>query len=1559
MSKYKNFISPVNHPESYLSGSAIESMIDRAEKLELPYFAATDHGYFTSIIKGYTYTKNKKIKFIAGVELFFKDKNCPIIKGTPSEDIKYFKIVVHAKDQPAYQNLVKMSSDAGRDKIQVGDNYYPSFNWSDLEKIAKTNVTVCTSNVECMVSKHLLVDRADLALKYYKKLLSLFGNDFYPTIIPYKHDKYWRAIAEISLGKSEHKAHIPLTDRIEFEEFKDNKDPNKARWDNVNTISTPSKLIRFNKTKKRITHVFLDKVRHKVKPDFQAVNSVNIINHFQDLPGGDIQAKANNFIIKITEKFGNSKNLLINSYSYFANEGDKVVQDMKLGEEKRIYQAQYMATTEDVVGYLKESLGLNEDEILNIVNNSYAFAEKFKDFELKYDYRLPKPEGDTKQLLIEQIKKVRRMKWDDPQWVAQFREELALLTQNEVMDFIPYFLPIVDVYDYYDEMGYLTGPARGSAGGFLISYLIGITHIDPIKYGLYSSRFITMDRIRAGNLPDIDCDLESRVPLVGKGGNSGYLFKKYGNKAAQISTRTLLRIKSAILDANRFVNGGKLEEEVQKLSKSLPNTPQGVNDYEYVFGYEKDEAHVPGLLEQNEDLQKYAAARPEEWNIVTRALSLARQNSRHACFASQTLVETSHGMVPICEQPTNANDKAIKVWSNGIQDTIVISMNNGVSIRCTPDHKFLSNGIWIEAKDLIYKPVDYRIPQHTSSNATSMDEDEAFALGWFLNDGNYVKSAKRFEFYFTPHKDLEALDIVRNWLNRMGIELKPASKRHDTYVCYNLHTLFEIEENTPIKRLPRIFWNLDEKSQNAFMRGLFSANGYCLNTRPFIGIKLTSKLLLSDIALWLNSKGIHTSCAYNKPRKIQHHNGTYISKSTGILSIPHVTNKIKFSQRVGFVQTYKQYRLDEIINSAINTQYYPKQTTCIAIENNDPTEVWDFNEPKENMAHINGVLAHNCAFIVSNTPIEDTVPIMEVGGVKRVTQPEHKQCEWAGLIKYDFLVVSQLRDINLALKYINKKNDDKNLKTGYFNHNNKLTYIWDLPEEPEVFKMLSEGKTETVFQLHSATATSIVKDVKPTSVMDCAVITSLGRPGPLDFKDEKTGRNMAEEYAWRKRGASKSDIPILQEMLPETFGVLVFQEQITKLAKELAGMGVEDSENVRIAVGKKKKKLIDSLKPIFVEGAAKKCGEETANIIWDMMETFARYGFNKSHAVAYSVISYACAYLKYYYPLEWWAAILSNADDKEINEEFYKYVKDMVLPPDINKSTEEITIDHDNGKILQKLSIISGFGEVAASNVISMRPYSSVEDFVRKKPCGPVMAKKLIHVGVLDSLFAKDDTLLNKITKYETAVVQVEFEDKIQKYKEKIENETDEKKKIQIQNRLETYIKKGPKEPDISSFYLNITPKVDYLTKKSIYPTMNINLETVLKQDYQIPILINKGKRTIQNKYGRGTMLVTSETLEIIDKAILEQDAYFVVPGYVMEMTERPFGHGKKMLKIVIDSSGYISEKIIWPDYNSGQLNYPTELKKGSIAYFFYSKKAMNTNTKIFDVVVEEASILS
>lgn len=1198
-----SYVNISNHTESYLTASTLSSMISKTKEIQSNYFAVTENGTLVSALKAYYAAKNAKLSPILGIDLFFKDENCPIISGTPSDQSKYFKLLMYFKDQSAYQEMVKMISDPSRKKVKIGeDHQFPLFNWSDLERLSKFNVSVSTSNVEDIVSKHLIFNRPDLSKKYYQKMVDIFGNNYTPALNVYEQTHFQERLIQITLSGNM-KIKLPLHTRVETDSkgFK-----NKA-----------IDIYKFGKRHKKLLVIYYNGLKSKIKVENQQIVKVEMVKEFVQIATGDVQLAANKFFLE------NHKGpLLLSSYAYYSNKDDKIVQNLKLGEDgKFLHQDLYIRAPHEVALYLK-NIGLEIDQIRGLFSNTIAWARDFDDFKIKYDINLvdygPKPE----KLLMEAIQRRGRMRWDDPRYVSQLKQEIDLLVNNGVVNLCPYFLPLIEISDYYVKNDRLPGPARGSAGGFLVSYLAGITQIDPIKYGLSTERFLTKDRVQQGNFPDIDWDSEGRELLVGDDGNSGYLKSRFGNKYAQISTRGLLRVKSAILDANRFLHG-EVQPEIQKLSKSLPNTPQGISDHDFLFGYESNDEHVSGLFETNEDLKKYAEERPKEWELVKKAVSLTRQMGRHAC-----------------------------------------------------------------------------------------------------------------------------------------------------------------------------------------------------------------------------------------------------------------------------------------------------------------------------------------AWVLSSDAISNIVPITEIGGVEQVTQFEAKECEKAGLVKYDFLVVSAIKDIRVCIEKINERHGDK-LEVGYFKHEGSLVYAWDLPEVQGVYDMMSDGETETVFQFNTTSVTPFVQAVKPNQIEGLSAITALVRPGPLDYVDPNTGRNMAEEYVERKFGRSKGDIEILSQLIPETYGVLIYQEQITKIAKELGKMSVVDAENVRIAMGKKKLKLMDSLKPVFVEGAKQQVGEETALKIWDMMATFGRYGFNKAHSTAYAVIGYACAFLKYHYPLEWWAAVLTHAETKEINEVFYKYVKDIMLPPDINLSKEEITIDYENKKLRQKLSAIAGLGDKVVEKIVAARPFKDLRDFAEKKPCGPSMTRKLIYIGALDSLMPSEaNSMLKKMWTYEETVKQIDYDEKLANLRSQPHSEEVEKK-------IEKLVKAGRAKAKIDPYYTVVDPLKDYLIKKEICPTMNMDLYEIIKKYSKNNTVMDRGNSVnILDARGREVRLAKPNILEALDTNIVDRDVFFCVPAYVMKSEEFPYAkNSKKALKMVVDSSGYISEKVVWPDYNTGELIYPKALKKGCLAFIFYHKKPQRDGVNIYDISVEVEGI--
>jgi hypothetical protein len=290
--------------------------------------------------------------------------------------------------------------------------------------------------------------------------------------------------------------------------------------------------------------------------------------------------------------------------------------------------------------------------------------------------------------------------------------------------------------------------------------------------------------------------------------------------------------------------------------------------------------------------------------------------------------------------------------------------------------------------------------------------------------------------------------------------------------------------------------------------------------------------------------------------------------------------------------------------------------------------------------------------------------------------------------------------------------------------NNGFHDIWNLPDSNKVYEDFCKGSVETVFQFDAFAARAGLRHFMPhdgvlplNSIDSLSVFTALDRPGPLDaYVTDENGKqhNMLVEYANRSKGlAPVGNIPVFDELLPESFGVLCFQEGLQYVFQKVGGTTGIEANNFRNRISKKKLLDVEKKdKPLFMKGAVEKYGLTTANMMWDQMVTFGQYGFNASHAVSYVTISYACAFLKRYFPLEWWTGVLSNASRKEIDERFWKYVSKFMLLPDIQKSGKSFQIEGD--KIRAPIWLVNGIGEKAQQLMNNLAPFSDISDMLRK-----------------------------------------------------------------------------------------------------------------------------------------------------------------------------------------------------------------------------------------------------
>lgn len=377
---------------------------------------------------------------------------------------------------------------------------------------------------------------------------------------------------------------------------------------------------------------------------------------------------------------------------------------------------------------------------------------------------------------------------------------------------------------------------------------------------------------------------------------------------------------------------------------------------------------------------------------------------------------------------------------------------------------------------------------------------------------------------------------------------------------------------------------------------------------------------------------------------------------------------------------------------------------------------------------------HAAGIVISPTPLVDHLPLFVDKEGNVLTQYPGPDVDSIGLIKFDFLGLKTLTLLNNAVERI-RKNRDVDIDLSALALEDRKTY-----------QTLTRGDTVGVFQMEGSGIRKLITQLKPSCFEDIIAVIALFRPGPLDS-------GAAEQFIKRKHGKEQISYPhpLLEPVLKETYGVTIYQEQVMQIAQVLAGYSLEDADNLRRAMGKKKKEVMQEERAKFLKGTAKNnLPEKVAGEIFDAMETFAAYGFNKSHAAAYAVISFQTAYLKTHYPQEFMAALMS-LEMGDINKT-YKNIAECrlqniaVLPPDVNESDQDFTVSGE--KIRFGLGAVRGVGAKAIEVIQLARqdgPFTDLYDFcsrVRGSQVNKRVMESLIKCGALDSLKASRAQLL-------------------------------------------------------------------------------------------------------------------------------------------------------------------------------------------------------------------------
>ncbi len=388
-------------------------------------------------------------------------------------------------------------------------------------------------------------------------------------------------------------------------------------------------------------------------------------------------------------------------------------------------------------------------------------------------------------------------------------------------------------------------------------------------------------------------------------------------------------------------------------------------------------------------------------------------------------------------------------------------------------------------------------------------------------------------------------------------------------------------------------------------------------------------------------------------------------------------------------------------------------------------ELWDISTKLEGMPRHTGT--HAAGVVIAPAPVVDYMPCFKMGVNILTTQFEKEQVEEQGLVKMDILGLRNLTVIGDALKNIKQS---RGLDID----------IDNIPlDDQAVYEMLSAGDTDGVFQLESDGMRTYLRALKPERIEDIIAMVALYRPGPLEG-------GMVNDFIKRKHGETKVEYPhpMLEPVLAETYGVMVYQEQIMQVASTMAGFTLGQADELRRAMGKKKPEVLAAKRKDFLAGALQKgVSEKTANEVFDLMEFFSGYGFNKSHSAAYGIVTYQTAWLRCHYAAEYMAAILTSfmqsADKVTTYIEACRNAGLEILPPDINLSYTDFSV-HD-GKVRFGLAAIKNVGREIINQIIEERnangEFTSLTDLCSRIALNKRILESLIRSGALDSLGGK------------------------------------------------------------------------------------------------------------------------------------------------------------------------------------------------------------------------------
>jgi DNA polymerase III subunit alpha len=578
---------------------------------------------------------------------------------------------------------------------------------------------------------------------------------------------------------------------------------------------------------------------------------------------------------------------------------------------------------------------------------------------------------------------------------------------------------------------------------------------------------------------------------------------------------------------------------------------------------------------------------------------------------------------------------------------------------------------------------------------------------------------------------------------------------------------------------------------------------------------------------------------------------------------------------------------------------------------------------------------HAAGVIISEEPLVQVIPIQTGHQDVFLTQYSMEYLEDVGLLKMDFL---GLRNLSLLESIL------MNIKKGL----GKRVDIKSLPlNDQATFDLLSNGDTTGIFQLESDGMRKVLMRLKPSQFEDIVAVNALYRPGPMEN---------IPLYIERKHGLKPIEYPHpdLQSILEKTYGVIVYQEQIMQIASKLAGFSLGEADLLRRAVGKKNKEVLDKERDHFVDGAVRNGYEHTvANDIYDLIVRFANYGFNRSHAVAYSLISYQLAYLKAHYPLYFMTALLTSAIGNETKiAQYIREVKQMnykVLSPSINKSGFPFQVE--KGAIRYSLAAIKGIGAVALKEIFQKRrtkPFDDLFDFCMRVSTKIVNRKSLetlVHSGSFDEFGMDRATYLSSldVAIEHSQLVNPDENDQIDFFTEEeffLKPKYVEVEALPIEDKLNL-------EKEVLGLYLSDHPVSIYERDLFIFGAVPLSSLGEEKKVVSVGIYIT-GIKKIRTKKGEAMAFLTvsdssGEMEAVVFPAVYNRNMSLLKQG-IMLVVEAKVENRSDAKQLIIQSAMEISEWLEKNQKPKSTLYIKLEKDKQSAQYLQNLKELLRKN---------------